>query len=167
MFAPDYYYDSVFLIPYEDLLQKGITGLVFDIDNTLAPYGEDLPQAKIVALLNRLTAMGFQVCLLTNNTNKRLQSFNGNLQLYGIANAAKPMTRGLRQAMAKMRTTAENTAIIGDQLFTDVWAGKNARVTTILVKPLSDKDLPFVNAKRLLERFFLKKYFASIGKNHE
>jgi len=162
--VPDYYYDSIFLIPYQELWQKKIRGLIFDIDNTLTPFDKQLPPSKVVALLKRLERMGFRICLLTNNTNGRLKRFNANLNLDGFANAAKPLARGVRKSMEKMGTSPAHTAIIGDQLLSDIWAGKNARITTILVKPMTERDFFFVHAKRVIERLLLRKYFASLDK---
>ena len=162
MLAPDYYYESVFLIPYKELWQRKIRGLIFDIDNTLTPYGQQLPAAKVVGLLHKLQRMGFRICFVTNNTTGRLNRFNQHLSLDGIANAGKPLTKGIRKAMNLMGTQPSHTAIIGDQLLTDVWAGRNARITTVLVKPMTEKDFFWVYAKRALERFLLRKYFAAL-----
>ena len=162
MLEPDYYYDSVFHIPYPKLWEKGIRGLIFDVDNTLTPFDQPGPPEKITELVGELKEKGFRVCLVTNNTNRRLGSFNETLKLPGIANAAKPLTRGIRYAMRQMETTPEQTAIIGDQVLSDVWAGKNARITTILVKPITERDFFFVRWKRHIERFILRKYFAAL-----
>lgn len=35
---PDLYLSSIYELPLEELKKKGIRGLVFDIDNTIAPY---------------------------------------------------------------------------------------------------------------------------------
>jgi hypothetical protein len=160
--TPDYYYDSVFLIPYDELWKKNIRGIIFDIDNTLTRFDEKQPSAKIAALLHKLERMGFRLCLVTNNTNKRLAHFNENLTLPGIANAIKPLTRGVRYAMETMGTKPAHTVIIGDQVLSDIWAGKNAKITTILVKPISERDFFFVRAKRVIERIILRKYFANL-----
>jgi hypothetical protein len=155
--APDYYYDSVLDIPYEALWKQKIRGLIYDLDNTLAHFDKTQPPAKITAMLRRLQKMGFRICLLTNNTRTRLKHFEY-LGLDGIANAIKPFTRGVRAAMVKMGTQPAHTAIIGDQLFSDIWAGKNARITTILVKPLTEKDFMVVRFKRIIERWYLRRY---------
>ena len=166
--TPDFYYESVFLIPYEELWKKNVRGIIFDIDNTLTRFDEKQPSPKVVALLNKLERMGFRLCLVTNNTNKRLANFSENITLPGIANAVKPFTRGVRYAMETMGTKPAHTVIVGDQVFSDIWAGKNARITTILVKPISEKDFFFVRAKRVMERMLLRKFFAGVrnGGNH-
>ena len=156
---PDYYYDTIFQIPYDELWQNKIRGLIFDIDNTIAAYEDSHPPAKVVALIKRLQRMGFNICLLTNNTNGRLERFSKPLELHGIANAAKPLTRGIRKSMKQMGTKPPHTAIIGDQLLSDVWGGKNAGITTILVKPISDKDFFFVRFKRAIEKRLLRSYY--------
>ena len=159
--APDYYVDSVLDIPYEILWKQNIRGLIYDIDNTLAHFDRPQTPAKIAAMLKRVQKMGFRICLLTNNTRKRLAQFD-HLGLDGIANAIKPLTGGVRRAMARMGTQPAHTAIIGDQLFADIWAGKNARITTILVKPLTEKDFFFVRFKRIIERWFLRRYYKEV-----
>jgi len=159
MLKPDFYYNTVYDIPYDELWQKEIRGLIFDLDNTLAPYADNRPSAKIVALVKRLQRMGFKVCLLTNNTNKRLERFTKPLGLPGFANAAKPLTRGVRKSMNVMGTKRGYTAIIGDQILSDVWAGKNARLTTVLVNPISNKDFFFVRFKRMIEGWLLNRYY--------
>jgi len=164
MLTPDYYYESVFMIPYKALWEKNIRGLIFDLDNTLTPFHEKLPPAKIVALMKRLEKMGFQVCLLTNNTPNRLKQFNEGMKLKGIANGLKPFTRGIKKAMKLMGTNRSETVIIGDQLLSDVWGGKNAGICTILVKPITEKDFFFVRFKRHIERFMLRNYFKTLDK---
>ena len=155
---PDFYYESIFEIPFEELYNDNIRGLIFDIDNTLTIYNEDLPPDNTIALLEKLQKMGFKICLLTYNTKGRLLRFNKYLKLDGFSGALKPFTRGIKKAVAKMGTTKQETVIIGDQLFSDILAGKNAGIKTILVKPITEKDFFFVKLKRLLERPFLKKY---------
>jgi len=162
MLRPDFYYDSVFEIPYGQLHEKGIRGLIFDIDNTLTPFDQKLPPPKIVALMKRLEKMGFKVCLLTNNTTKRLNGFNKDMKLPGIANGLKPFARGINKTMRMMGTAKKQTVIIGDQLLADIWGGKNAGIVTILVKPITERDFFFVRFKRYIERFILRGYFREL-----
>ena len=49
-FFPDIYVKSVFELPLEDLKKLGIRGLVFDIDNTVAPFSIRSKRDKRIAL---------------------------------------------------------------------------------------------------------------------
>ena len=60
--------------------------------------------------------------------------------------------------MEKMGTDKNNTILMGDQIFTDVWAAHNAGIPAILVPPINDKRDIFTRFKRLLEKPILKKY---------
>ena len=162
MLEPDYYFESVFDIPYDKLREKNIIGLIFDIDNTLTAFDEEKPKDETVKLLQRLQDMGFKLCLLTNNTNRRLSGFNQDLKLPGFASALKPFTSGIKKAIKEMEVTPCQTAIVGDQLLTDIWAGKNAGIATILVKPITQRDFAFVRFKRLIENRMLKKFFQKL-----
>ena len=164
MFFPDLYYDSVYEIPYGELWDKNIRFLIFDLDNTLAPYDAARPPAKAAALMKRLIKNGFKVCLLTNNTRKRINVFNEHLNLPTVHGAMKPLTRGVNRAIGLLGADRDGTAIIGDQIFSDVWAGNNAKIMSILVKPVSKKDIVTVRWKRLLEKPVLGSYLKKAGK---
>ena len=43
---------------------------------------------------------------------------------------------GFQRAMARMGAAPEETAIVGDQIFTDIWGGNRAGVLTLLVHPI-------------------------------
>ena len=161
MFAPDFFYDSVYDVNYEMLRELGIRGLIFDIDNTLAAFDEALPPEETVQLIARLQTMGFSLCLLTNNSEGRLRQFNQDLGLPGFAGALKPLPFGVRKAAGAMGTSLEETAIIGDQLFSDVWAGRNCGIRAIMVSPISQRDFWFVKIKRLIEKRMLRGFFAN------
>ena len=50
--------------------------------------------------------------------------------------AGKPKVGGFQRAMARMGAAPEETAIVGDQIFTDIWGGNRAGVLTLLVHPI-------------------------------
>ena len=50
--------------------------------------------------------------------------------------AGKPKSGGFQRAMGRMGVTPAQTAIVGDQIFTDIWGGNNAGVLTLLVHPI-------------------------------
>ena len=56
-FYPDEWLDSAYDIPYEQFYQKGMRGIIFDIDNTLVPHGAPADE-RAVQLFERLRAIG-------------------------------------------------------------------------------------------------------------
>ena len=162
MLKPDEFFDSIHKIPYDDLYQKGYRGIIFDIDNTLTAFDAPDPPKESVELINNLKLMGYKLYLLTNNTNKRLSSFNKTLQLPGTAMALKPLAWGIRKAMKSMSTEKCSTMIIGDQLLSDIWAGRRAGIKSLMVRPITEKDFSFVQIKRIIERKLMKRYFESL-----
>jgi len=47
----------------------------------------------------------------------------------------------------------ENTAFVGDQIFTDTWGANRMGLFTILVEPIEAFETPLFYIKRALERF--------------
>jgi len=158
LIQPDFYFDSIFQIPYDRLYEQGIRCLVFDIDNTLAGYDDKHPPLKTASLINKLHDKGFKVGLLSNNNATRLQTFNEFMQLPGASLAAKPFTPALKRIMKEMGVGPSETAIVGDQLLADIWCGQRAGITTILVKPMTEKEVITVRLKRGVERRMLKRF---------
>ncbi|MCL1998258.1 MAG: YqeG family HAD IIIA-type phosphatase [Turicibacter sp.] len=158
---PDFYLESIFHVPYNQLYKEGIRSIIYDIDNTLVTHADITPPEKITALVKQLNAMGFKVALLSNNNKKRLNAFNEPMNLPGASMALKPFTASLKKLMREMETEPTETAIIGDQLLADIWCGKNAGLTTVLVKPIAKKEVFTAKLKRGLERKMLRHYYES------
>ena len=157
-FFPDFYYESIFEVPYKELKKQDIKALIFDIDNTLAPYHVRRPPEKTASLLGRLQRMGFKVCLLSNNGRRRLDRFNENLKLPAFHLGLKPLPGKAKKVLKQIGVEPQNAAIIGDQIFTDIWCGKRLKLKTILVKPLSKKDVWTVKLKRGIEKSVLSAF---------
>ena len=60
--------------------------------------------------------------------------------------------------MEKLGVDPNETAMLGDQLLTDCYAGKNIGLTALIVPPIKDKTNLFFRFKRLCERPFIRKY---------
>lgn len=160
---PNNYVKTIHDIDYDDLHKKGIRGVMFDIDNTLAAFDAPYPTKEVIVLFDQLKVNGFEVCLVSNNSHKRVNKYNEKLLVPAFPRANKPLTANLRKAMASMGTTTKQTAFVGDQLFTDVWAGNTIGFTTILVKPIQDKEQLITKVKRGLESMILNSYLKKNG----
>lgn len=160
---PTDYIKTVYDINYDELYKKGIRGLIFDIDNTLVPYFVEEGDEKLIQLFTRLKEMGFKISLVSNGKKERVLKFNEKLKLYAYPRANKPGTANLKKAMRVMETTPDTTVMVGDQIFTDVWAANRAGMMGILVEPVSEKDEWITAVKRGIEGLILKKYLRKRG----
>ncbi len=150
-FYPDCWVDSAYVVPYEELYKKGCRGLIFDIDNTLVPHGAPA-DARAIALFDRLKAIGFQCCFLSNNKEPRVAMFNEPIGVHYIFKANKPGRKGYERAMEKMGTDTGTTVFVGDQLFTDVWGAHRIGIFSYLVRPIDPHEEIQIVLKRFLER---------------
>ncbi len=159
MFVPNYYFDTVFEVTPELLTSHGIKGLILDIDNTLVPYEIPEPTEEIRAWLESMWESGIKTSFVSNNHADRVDVFNLTLGCPAFPDSGKPFKKSCQKALNAMGLSGSETAIIGDQVFTDVLAGWNSRLKlAILVKPIKDKTSFFFRFKRFLEKPVLWKY---------
>ena len=161
-FFPDRYVASTYIIDYEKPYEEGVRGLIFDIDNTLVPHGAPADE-RAVRLFARLKDIGFRCCLISNNQEKRVKTFNEPIRVDYVYNAHKPSVKNYIKAMEIMGTDRESTVFIGDQLFTDVWGAKRAGIPNILVKPIHPREEIQIVLKRYLEKIVLYFYRKSLN----
>lgn len=151
MFYPRRYEVSAYVIPYDHYYAKGIRGVIFDIDNTLAPHNAPA-DGQAAELFERLHAMGMRTCLLSNNKEPRVKPFADLVGSEYIHKAGKPGVCGYEKAMERMGTDRKSTLFVGDQLFTDVYGANRAGVYSILVKPMNPREEIQIVLKRYLEK---------------
>ena len=134
---PDGFYERVLDISPQTLRERGITLLLADLDNTLVPYRTPEPTQELKAWRKELEAGGVELFLLSNSRKpNRPGRFAGALGIPFIGHAGKPGRKGYQAAMERMGRTPEQTAIVGDQIFTDILGGKRSGITTLLVRPI-------------------------------
>lgn len=156
-FYPTEYVDSAYQIDFERLYKKGYRGVIFDIDNTLVPHGAPA-DARAENLFISLKKLGYRCCLLSNNKEPRVQMFNKNIKAEYIFKAHKPRTANYKKAMQLMKTNADTTLFVGDQIFTDIWGANLAGIRTFLVKPINPKEEIQIVLKRYPEKLVLYYY---------
>ena len=166
-FLPTHIYKDIYEITPEELVRGGIAALILDIDNTLVTYDDPKPTESVAQWLESMHNAGIKTAFVSNNHAPRVEHFCEGLGCYYHADAHKPSRKFLREAMAHMGTDINNTACVGDQLFTDVWAGKRCGMRAFLVPPIKDKKTLFFKAKRLLEKPFIRSYYRKLRKNSD
>lgn len=118
---PDKFQKSTYEIPFEQLYERGYRGILFDIDNTLVPHGAPADD-RAIALFQRLRAIGFKTCLISNNREPRVKSFCDQVGSLYIYKAGKPLPKGYVSGMKKMGTTAEDTFLWAIRSLPMCWA---------------------------------------------
>jgi HAD superfamily phosphatase (TIGR01668 family) len=104
-----------------------------------------------------LRAAGLRLCLLSNGKPRRIEPIARALEVPFVAKAFKPLPFGCRAALRLLDLRPDEAAIVGDQLFADVLAGRLARLFTVLVRPTSWEEPLWTRVKRPLERHLLKR----------
>ena len=156
--VPDYYFEKFSDASAEFLLSVGVRGIVLDIDNTLEPYENPTPTEQVLAWFESLAAAGIKAAFVSNNNAARVELFNKNLGFPAYSGAGKPFKKNVLRALSDMGVSADEAILMGDQVFTDVWAARNAGLRAILLPPIKDKRDILTRSKRVLERPIINKY---------
>lgn len=119
----------------------GIRGVILDLDNTLTRWRSLEVSPEVVTWIRNLHKLDIRACLLSNAVSiRRVEPVAELLGLPWITRAAKPFAHGFRRAMRILQTTPDTTAIIGDQLFTDILGGNRLGLYTVLVEPTDPRE---------------------------
>lgn len=166
--SPNYYFNRFSEVSPDFLLAKGIKTLLLDVDNTLAPYEQAEPDEEIMAWLSSLTENGISFAFISNNSSdERIKIFNRKIGAIAYAKSGKPLAKKtIDKVLYALGGERESAAFMGDQIYTDVCAGKFNGMRAILVPPIKDKTSLFFKTKRLLERPVLNHFFKKHGKEN-
>jgi len=155
-FFPDEKVSTVEDVDYEKLAKSGIEAVVFDLDNTIAKWGDDRLAEEIIELFERLTLLGLKVGILSNSRRKKIEEFVMELPFPHLFNANKPSRKGFRSMLTDLDVSPEEAAMIGDQMFTDVLGANRMNMYTIRVDPIDpEKEYRFTKINRIGESMVL------------
>ncbi|HYH04514.1 MAG TPA: YqeG family HAD IIIA-type phosphatase [Bacillota bacterium] len=149
---------SVLELNLTQLRERGIAGIIFDLDNTLVEWKQDHLTPEVIAFIQQLKELGFKMAILSNALEHRVEAVARMLDIPYISRAVKPRKSPFRKAMDLMQTTPETTAVVGDQIFTDILGGNRMKLYTIWISPLSSTEFISTKAVRKLERLVVKRF---------
>ncbi len=156
LITPDAYVNSIFDITPETLKDKGIYGIILDIDNTLVATHIKEADEKVINFIKTLKEYGIKAIIVSNGRKKRVELFCEPLGIEFLYKAHKPLGGAFKKAAEIMELPYDKVAILGDQLFTDVLGGNLVGIHSILVKPIDLNEPLFIKFKRIFEKPFLK-----------
>jgi uncharacterized protein len=135
---PKEYASSVFTIDIDRLYRMGIRGIIVDLDDTLIPRPEYRVPFSIYSWVEKVKERGMNICIVSNGgSSKRVEYISDSLNIKGFSLSFKPLPFAFNKALSHLGTQPGQTAVIGDQIITDVVGGNMIGAYTILVKPVS------------------------------
>jgi len=127
---PDFFFNDIYKIDKEFLYNNNIKGLLLDIDNTLISNTVHDADEKLKTWIYEKKADGIKLCIVSNGKGPRVERFN----IFGIPavhKAKKPFKKGFLKGIEMLKLQNDEVAVVGDQIFTDVWGGNRAKIKTI------------------------------------
>ncbi|MGB9887029.1 MAG: YqeG family HAD IIIA-type phosphatase [Moorellales bacterium] len=155
---PDLQVERLVEVPLESLWRRGIRALIVDLDNTVTFWNSPVVPEDARAWFRSAREQGFGLCLSSNNVYTRAAGIARSLGVPVVCSAGKPRRRAFRQMLAVLGSRPEETAVIGDQIFTDVLGGKRLGLFTVLVRPLGPQEFVVTRLLRRLERLVMRSW---------
>ncbi len=154
---PDWYLVDLKTVDWRLLYQKGIRIVLLDMDNTLVAHGSDSGDDYSAYVIEKIKEAELLPILFSNARDNRGEKFASSTGIDFEGRAKKPKITIIEKVMAKYGYGKEQIVIVGDQIFTDLLAGKRAKTKVLLVKPRFRIELVTVMLKRLLEKIIVDK----------
>lgn len=156
LLCPDIYINDIYDIDISYLKSLNIKGILVDLDNTLLPWDEYEASPEVIEWVDTMKKEGFSLCMVSNNKARRIRRCAHQLNIPAVWGHFKPSRKAFRKGMSMIGTTWDQTVVIGDQIFTDIFGANRMGILAILVKPISHKELLWTKLMRKLEGWVLQ-----------
>lgn len=161
-FIPFAHAESIFEIDINFYKRNGIETLLIDLDNTLDSYKSKYPSERAIELVETLKDAGINPIIISNNRGKRVSLYANALGVEYVNSAGKPFPFRIRKEIKNRNLNNENVMLVGDQIITDVLAGRNAGIRVVLTEKIVKEDQPTTHFNRLFDRP-IRKYHKKHG----
>ncbi|PZO94538.1 YqeG family HAD IIIA-type phosphatase [Streptococcus halichoeri] len=163
-YRPTFTVEAVYDLRADDLLRKGITAVLVDLDNTLIAWDNPDGTPEVRAWLDEMTIADISVVVVSNNTEARVARAVSKFGVDFVSRAMKPFSFGINTAIERYGFNRSEVILVGDQLMTDIRASHRAGIQSVLVKPLVSSDAWKTKINRFREKRVLRKLEAKYGK---
>lgn len=147
---------SIYELNIEKLSEESIRFLLFDLDNTLVPEDDPNVPVELFQFFEYLKQHHFSIAIVSNNKEKRVKHFAEQMNVPYLSKAKKPSSKKITSFIEQIQFPIDQTALIGDRLFTDVLAAKNLNTISFLVDPCGVDRMSRVRILRWLENKIVK-----------
>ena len=158
LLKPDIKLEKVTDITPSILKKYNINSLILDVDNTLSTHHGQVLTYGLTDWLDLMKANNINLAILSNSKEARVKPFAEKINLNYISLGLKPLPFGFLRALKKYSFKRKNTAIVGDQIFTDVLGGNLVGIKTLLLTPIKLESTAGFKFKRKIERLVFKIY---------
>jgi HAD superfamily phosphatase (TIGR01668 family) len=161
IFYPKLYVASITQIKPGLLKELGLKGVIFDLDNTIIRRDSVNATPAVLELILEMREEGLKLGIVSNNSRRRVGAIAADMDMPFVHRAVKPFPGPFRRALELMGTSPQETALVGDQIFTDIFGGNMVGLYTILVVPMEGKEFWVT---RLISRHLEKIVLARLRK---
>ena len=155
MLKPNFKFNRVTDISVSFLKENGIDALLLDVDNTIITYKGDNLIEGFKAFKEELEQNGIKLLILSNGKSERLKKTAQKAEIEYLPMALKPLPFKYLKAIKILKATKKSTAIVGDQIFTDILGGNIVGIKTILLKPIKLETTISFKIRRYFENKLL------------
>ncbi len=129
--------------------------MIVDLDNTIARWNTSIIKDDARKWIAEALGKGFKICILSNSMKKgRVRKIAQELQVSccGGRGFRKPSKKAYLHALEVLNAPAEEAAMIGDQIYTDIKGAQKMGIEGILVDPIYHREALGTKVWRLRER---------------
>lgn len=156
IFKPNEILNKYSDLDIKGLKDKGFNVCFLDVDNTITPYDSKTPDEKAKKFVKSLKDNGFEVIVISNNTNKRVSKTAKEIDCEYSCWSFKPLPFKLNRLIKQKGLDKKKIFMMGDQLLTDVLCANNLGIYSIYSKPISEVETFYSSISRKIERFIFK-----------
>jgi len=129
--------DKLSALTAQEILGRGISLIMLDLDNTIAGYHDPQPEQSVLEWAMNMKQNNVTLYIVSNShRDERVRKFADFLGIGYVNRARKPFAKVMRAVLERTGTSPKNAAMVGDQVFTDVIAANACGVLSVIVKPL-------------------------------
>ncbi|MBQ6020138.1 MAG: YqeG family HAD IIIA-type phosphatase [Clostridia bacterium] len=157
---PNYVFESVTLVTPEKLRGMGARAVGIDLDNTLVYDSTFKPREGAREWVEKLKEAGIPVIIVSNTNHPRAYILSKVFRIPYFAMSKKPHTKNLLRAAKEAGVPIGEFAMIGDQIFADVYAANECGAISVWVKPFGSEKLfsRHFNRMRARERKYCREH---------
>lgn len=155
---PDYDLKCIYDIDLEELKNKGIKAILFDLDSTIMASKTGCYTEKTVEWLKKVQENFFTAVISNNKNQEYIEKVSAITPFPVLFGACKPQTKYAKKFLEEHQIDAAESVFVGDRPLTDILCGKLLGCKTILVDSISaDREAKIVRFVRQLERCSIRR----------